>query len=91
MSGLLFALSGCSSWERTKKDFTSEFDNGLPREIKVYDINGKVIFKDKGKFDIDHSDHKLQYVDSENRKHNIYTGDNTTVIVKELSEEDLIK
>lgn len=86
---LMPLLGGCATWERFKKDWNSEFDNGLPREIQVYDISGKLIFKDRGKFDISHKNHKLQYVDNKNRKHNIYTGDNTTVVVKELDEKDL--
>ena len=40
--------------------------------------------EEKGKFDIKHSSRSLQYVDQNNRKHNIYFGDNSTVTVDEL-------
>lgn len=80
------SLTGCATWERAKKDFHSEMSDGLPREIVVYNIEGKKIFEDKGTFDIRRDEQSLQYVDNTNKKHNIYFGDNTTVIVKELEE-----
>lgn len=85
---MLTTLSGCATWERIKKNFNSEFDNGLPREIVVYDMNGNKILDDRGKFDISYDDNRLQYVDEHNLKHNIYTGTGT-VIVKEIKEKDL--
>lgn len=81
---MLLTLSGCASWERAGKDAKSELNNGLPREIKVYNAEGKVIFHQKGKFDISYKDRDLQYIDQKNRKHNIYIGDMTTVVVDEL-------
>ena len=80
---LMLSLSGCASWERAKKDTDSELGNGLPREIKVYNVDGKVIFHHKGKFDISYKDGDLQYIDQKKRKHNIYIGSGT-VIVDEL-------
>jgi len=80
---LMLSLSGCASWERAKKDTDSELGNGLPRRIRVYNVDGKVIFDQKGKFDIYYKDHDVQYIDQKNRKHNIYIGSGT-VIVDEL-------
>lgn len=77
-------LGSTASGGRFRKDFKSEVDNGIPREIKVYNADGKVIMKEKGKFDIKHTSRSLQYVDQHNRKHNIYFGDNSTVTVDEL-------
>lgn len=81
---LVVPLAGCASWSRFSKDTSSEFSNGLKRDIKVYNSNGKIIFEDRGKFDIKHSSRSLQYIDQRNMKHNIYFGDNTTVTVDEL-------
>lgn len=89
---ILALLGGCSHWYfnktasggRISKDFKSEMNNGIPREIKVYNADGKIIMEEKGKFDIKHSNRSLQYVDQNNRKHNIYFGDNSTVTVDEL-------
>lgn len=77
---LSFSLTGCASWSRIGKNVKSEVDNGLKREIKVYNVDGKVIFSQKGKFDIKYEDHDLQYVDSHNLKHNIYIGSGTVVV-----------
>jgi uncharacterized protein YxeA len=88
----LFGIGGCSYWWlnktasgiRTVKNFQSETSNGIEREITVYNADGKPIMHFKGKFDVSHSNRSLQYVDQHNHKHNIYFGDNTTVIVNEL-------
>lgn len=77
-------LKHTASGIRIRKDFVSQVDNGIPREIKAYNPDGKVIMDEKGKFDIKHTNHSLQYVDQNNHKHNIYFGDNTTVTVDEL-------
>ncbi|TWW13157.1 hypothetical protein LABALGNA3A7_09630 [Dellaglioa algida] len=81
---LAVGLSGCASWNRMTKNINSDVSNGLERDIKVYNADGKKIFEQKGKFDVKHSDHSLQYIDQQNKKHNIYMGDNTTVTVDEL-------
>lgn len=80
---LIVSLSGCASWNRFTKNVGSDVNNGLPRRIRVYNVDGKVIFDQKGKFDIDYKDHDVQYIDQQNRKHNIYIGSGT-VIVDEL-------
>lgn len=84
MIGLAPALTGCASWNRFGKDINSEMSNGLKRDIKVYNADGKIIMEEKGKFDIKHTSRSLQYIDQKNNKHNIYFGDNTTVTVDEL-------
>lgn len=89
---LATTLSGCATWDRFTKDWNSEMDGGLPREIIMYDINGKEIFEDKGVFDIKRYEKSLQYIDkTNNRKHNIYLGDNNAVVVKEIKESELNK
>lgn len=77
---LVVTLAGCASWNRFTKDVGSDVHNGLERRIKVYNVNGKIIFTQTGKFDIKYSDHDLQYIDQKNRKHNIYIGSGTVVV-----------
>ncbi|MDB1562976.1 hypothetical protein PGA94_09335 [Pediococcus pentosaceus] len=81
---LVPTLTGCASWTRFGKNINSEMSNGLKRDIKVYNADGKIIMEEKGKFDIKHTSRSLQYIDQKNNKHNIYFGDNTTVTVDEL-------
>lgn len=80
----IFFLGHTASGQLLRKDFTSQFNKGLRREITVYNANGKIIYENKGKFDVDYKDGRLQYVDQKNLKHNIYIGYNATVIVDEL-------
>lgn len=89
---ILFVIGGCIYWwlnstgsgVRTVKNFQSETNNGIEREIRVYNADGKQIMYEKGKFDVSHKNRSIQYVDQNNRKHNIYFGDNTSVVVNEL-------
>lgn len=84
----LAGIGGCSTWYftstgsgiRTVKNFKSETNNGLKRRITVYNVDGDIIFQQTDKFDISYKDHDLQYVDSHNRKHNIYIGSGTVVV-----------
>ena len=77
---IMVSLSGCASLNRFSKNISSDVNNGLERRITVYNTNGKVIFKQTGKFDIDYKDHDVQYIDQQNRKHNIYIGSGTVVV-----------
>lgn len=69
---------------RIATNFRSNMNNGIERKITVYNADGKVIMSMTGKFDIQHSDRSLQYIDQHHMKHNIYFGDNTTVTVNEI-------
>ena len=80
---LLGVGTGCAWWDRTKKDWESSTKGGLHRTIEVYSINGEKIHEFEGKFDISYDDERLQFVDENNKKHNIYHGDNNTIIVRE--------
>ncbi|GAA0813509.1 beta-sandwich lipoprotein [Ligilactobacillus aviarius] len=92
---LVMILAGCgihwyftstASGIRTAVNFKSNVNNGMEREITVYNADGKVIMHMKGKFDIQHSNRSLQYIDQNHMKHNIYFGDNTTVTVNEVKK-----
>lgn len=49
---LLVAVTSCGeSWDRTMKDFRSDYGGGLYRKVTVYDYNGNVIKTWKGRFD----------------------------------------
>lgn len=49
-------LSGCASLNRACTDVKSDFNNGLPRIIKVYTANGDIIAEYEGKIDISAND-----------------------------------
>lgn len=84
--GIHWYFTSTASGIRTAVNFKSNVNNGMEREITVYNADGKVIMHMKGKFDIEHSNRSLQYIDQNHMKHNIYFGDNTTVTVNEVKK-----
>jgi uncharacterized lipoprotein len=60
---LVTILSGCGeTWERTKKDLTSEYGGGLERVVEVINIDGEVIKRYEGKFDVQADEHKVKFI-----------------------------
>ena len=54
------------------KDVKSEWNNGLERSVEVYDINGDLIKKYEGKFDIDYDSDRIRFDDENGKRHIIY-------------------
>ncbi len=81
-----FYLTSTEGGKRFIKDFTSDVSGGIPRHVKVYDINGELIEEYKGTFDIETTnDNYILFDDENNLRHIIYftTG---TVIIDELGQ-----
>lgn len=76
----LSVMAGCESFKRAQKDFDSSI-NGLNRVATVYDSNGHVIKRYKGKFDIEENEYgnKVKF-DVNGKRVMVY---NATVIVEE--------
>lgn len=80
-----FIIFGTAGGKRWQKNLQSNIGNGLNREIIVYNADGSIIYETKGKFDINYSEGRIEYIDADTgRKTNIYIGYNATVIVNEL-------
>ena len=75
-----FAMSGCASVRRLGKTISSDFKNGLQREIIVYDAVGNELFRQTGKFDVDYSEERVLYDDEQGNRHVIYFKTGTVVI-----------
>lgn len=71
------------SGKRAIKTQESNFNKGIEREVKVYDVSGELIKEYKGKFDVDYDNNRIIFDDESNKRHIIYytTG---TVIIDEL-------
>lgn len=84
-AGILFTgkLTQTESFKRFKKSWDSEFDGGITREITVYLENGDVIYNIEGKFDVEHSDERLKWVDENGKVQIIYLGRSSTAVVNE--------
>lgn len=71
---LCFVLCSCTEGcSRSCKDIDSNFNGGLYRTVKVYDIEGELVAEYTGKFDIetDHSTYIL-WDDEMGKRHIIY-------------------
>ena len=84
--GMRWYYQNTASGQRALKTQKSELNNGIERIIVVYDINGQIIEKYEGKFDIEYKDERIMFDDTEGNRHIIYfkTG---TVIVHEVNED----
>jgi len=84
--GMRWYYQNTASGQRALKTQKSEFNNGIERIIVVYDINGQIIEKYEGKFDIEYKDERIMFDDTDGNRHIIYfkTG---TVIVHEVNED----
>lgn len=81
-----FYIMSTESGKRFVKDVTSDVSGGIPRHVKVYDIDGEIIEEYKGTFDIEtNNDNYILFDDENNLRHIIYftTG---TIIIDELEE-----
>lgn len=77
---LAVGLSGCASFDRTIKSWSSEFGNGLERQIIIKNQTGEVVYKDSGKFDVEVNDYRVKYIDEKGKLHIIYLGASTAIV-----------
>ena len=77
---LITGVSGCASMQRSMKTLSSEFGNGLKREIIVYDAVGNELFKQTGKFDVEYENERILYDDEQGNRHVIYFKDGTVIV-----------
>jgi len=80
---MLFWYNGTESGKREWKSWKSETNQGIQREVKVYDVNGNLIKEYKGKFDVDYDSDRIIFDDQDGKRHIVYypTG---TVIIDEI-------
>lgn len=57
---LIVMCTGCESWEREKKSWSSEM-NGLNRVVNVYSYNGDLIATYEGKIDLEENENKVLF------------------------------
>lgn len=56
---LITMLTGCASWDRFMKSFSSDLSGGIDRTVTVYDYSGNVIKSWSGKFDMSESENEV--------------------------------
>lgn len=73
------------SGKRAMKSQESNLNAGIERSVSVYDVDGDLIKKYEGRFDVDYDSDRIIFDDEHGKRHIIYypTG---TVIIDEIGE-----
>lgn len=83
-----YLLMGNAGIARFKKNWESKWEDGIQREILIYNAGGELVFKLEGKFDFTYDSECIEYIDtSTGMKHNIFAGNNSTVIINEIGAD----
>ena len=85
--GFSWYISSTEKGKRVVKDFTSNVSGGIPRQVKVYDINGELIEEYEGTFDIETNHNNYILFDDENGLRHIIYFTTGTVIIDELKQK----
>ena len=80
MIGMIWYFNSTASGRRAFKTQESNFNNGIERIVKVYDVNGKLITEYDGKFDITYDDDRILFDDENGKRHIVYYPTGTVVI-----------
>ena len=90
MFGLSWYHKNTASGARSYKDFESNLQNGLEREITIYAEDGRQIFHYEGKVDIETkhngSANYILFESEEGRRYIIYYGIQDTVLIIEKAK-----
>lgn len=71
--------------KRARKSQDSNFNGGITRRVRVYDMDGDILEEYKGKFDVDYGSERILFDDENGKRHVIYYKSGT-VIVDEIEE-----
>lgn len=85
LSGMRWYYNNTAQGQRAVKTQESNFKNGLQRTVKVFDVNGNIIYQYDGKIDIEYDECRILFDDEKGKRHVIYytTG---TVLIEETDE-----
>lgn len=82
--GVLFGMrwyyGNTQSGKRAMKTQQSNFEEGLERTVRVYDIEGDLIQEYSGKFDVDYDAERIIFDDNTGKRHVIYYSTATVII-----------
>lgn len=80
VGGELWYFHGTAAGSRSLKTQNSNFNKGIERVIKVYDVNGSLIQEYSGKFDIEYDENRILFDDENGKRHSIYYTTGTILI-----------
>ena len=83
--GISWYNTSTASGIRAYKDYQSNMNNGIEREITITAEDGREIFHYKGKIDVesDHTDNYIKFESEEGKRYLIYYGIADTIVIKE--------
>lgn len=83
--GISWYNTSTASGIRAYKDYQSNMNNGIEREITITAEDGREIFHYKGKVDVesDHTDNYIKFESEEGKRYLIYYGITDTIVIKE--------
>lgn len=84
--GVYMYYSKTEAGKRAIKSQDSNFNGGITRRVRVYDMDGDLLSEYTGKFDVDYSDERILFDDENNQRHVIYFKSGT-IIVDEIEED----
>lgn len=77
---MLWYFGSTEKGKRAMKSQESNFNGGIERTVKVYDIKGEIIAEYEGKFDVDYNENRIIFDDENGKRHIIYYNTATVVI-----------
>ena len=73
-------FNNTAAGRRAYKSQESNFNNGIERVVRVYDVNGKLITEYDGKFDITYDNDRILFDDQNGKRHVIYYPTGTVTV-----------
>lgn len=77
---MLWYFGSTETGKRAMKSQESNFNGGIERTVKVYDIKGDIIAEYEGKFDVDYNESRIIFDDENGKRHIIYYKTATVII-----------
>lgn len=72
VAAILFAMTGCASWDRAIKDIKSDASGGMNRTVTVYTADGNVMAVYKGKIDLESTEGGIVKFDLNGKRYMYY-------------------
>lgn len=73
-------FNNTATGRRVYKSQESNFNNGIDRVVRVYDVNGQLITEYEGKFDITYDNDRILFDDQNGKRHVIYYPTGTVTV-----------
>ena len=80
---MLWWFNNTASGKRAFKSQESNFGDGIERSVEVYDVDGDLIKRYRGKFDVTYDENRILFDDEKGKRHIVYYPTGTVIIDEE--------